>query len=423
VFPQLHLIRQRFPRPRIEDLPLAVIREIEKLDLVSKLPPHATVGITAGSRGINNIVGILKTTVDYLKSLQFKPVIIAAMGSHGGGTAEGQREVLDSLGIQEEALGAPIWTGTEVVEVGVTSSGLKAFVNKHVFQTDSTIVINRVKSHTALTGELQSGLTKACVVGLGGPSGAKQFHSLGTKELPRALREIGTMVIEKSPIIGGMAIIENGYEETAYLQSLLAEDFINKEPALFQKSRELMPKLPVDHLDILIIEEMGKNFSGTGIDTNIVGRFRVHGDSEPTNPFIRRIVLFDLSEESHGNANGVGLADIVTEKLVRKIDLKATYLNCMTSTFVQRCFIPLQFPTERESVEMAVASLGQSNPESLRLAIITNTLHLNTLYVSNALLSELLNRSDIEYIREAENLEFNEKGDLCNKISTLKLGE
>jgi hypothetical protein len=420
VFPKLHLIRQRFPRPRVEDLPSAVRREMEKLDLSSQLPPQATVGITAGSRGINNIVEILKITVDYLKSLQFKPVIIAAMGSHGGGTAEGQREVLDSLGIQEEVLGAPIWTGSEVVEVGVTASGLKAFVNKHVFQTEATIVINRVKSHTALTGDLQSGLTKACVVGLGGPSGAKQFHSLGTKELPRALREIGALVIENSPIIGGMAIIENGYEETAYLQSLLAKDFIQEEPALFRKSRELMPKLPTDRLDILIIEEMGKNFSGTGIDTNIVGRFRVHGDLEPTSPFIRRIVLFDLSEESHGNANGVGLADIVTEKLVQKVDFKATYLNCMTSTFVQRCFIPLKFPTEREAVEMAIASLGKSSPETLRLAIIPNTLHLNTVYVSDAVLPELAGREDVEVIGEAENLVFENTGDLRNKITILK---
>jgi hypothetical protein len=218
-----------------------------------------------------------------------------------------------------------------------------------------------------------------------------------------------------------MAIIENGYEETAYVQSLLAEDFIKEEPALFQKSRELMPKLPVDHLDILIIEEMGKNFSGTGIDTNIVGRFRVHGDSEPTSPFIRRIVLFDLSEESHGNANGVGLADIVTDKLVQKMDLGATYLNCMTSTFVQRCFIPLHFPTEKESVEMAIASLGQSNPESLRLAIIPNTLHLNTSYVSSALLPELSSRPDIEIIGEAQHFEFEDTGDLVNKISKLKI--
>jgi hypothetical protein len=420
MFPMLHLVKQGFPRPKIEDLQSAVRHEIEKLDLVSKLPPQATVGITAGSRGINNIVEILKITIDYLKSLQFKPVIIAAMGSHGGGTAEGQLEVLDSLGIQEESLGVPIWSGTEVVEVGVTSSGLKAFVNKHVFRTNATIIINRVKSHTALTGELQSGLTKACVVGLGGPSGAKQFHSLGTKELPRALREIGAILIEKSPIIGGMAIIENGYEETAYLHSLLAKDFLQEEPALFRKSRELMPQLPTDCLDILIIEEMGKNFSGTGIDTNIVGRFRVHGDLEPTNPFIRRIVLLDLSEESHGNANGVGLADIVTEKLVQKIDFKATYLNCMTSTFVQRCFIPLKFPTEREAIEMAIASLGISSPETLRLAIIPNTLHLNTIYVSDAVLTELIGRADIEVIGEAKDLEFENTGELCNKLSKLK---
>ena len=332
------------PVRRLENVQATVREELGKLQLLRKLPKGARVAVTGGSRGINNIVTIVRTAIEYLKAQGFQPVLVAAMGSHGGGTAEGQREVLRSLGFTPESIQAPVLTGAETVEVGKTASGLVAYINKHVANLDGIVVINRVKIHTALVGELHSGLTKACVVGLGGPSGAEQFHSLGIKELPACLRDIGDILIAKTPIMGGLAIVENGYEETARIVAVEPTRFLEEDMKLLRVANELMPSLPAEKIDVLVIEEMGKNYSGTGMDTNVVGRFRIQGEPEPEKPVIRRIVVLDLSEGSHGNANGVGLADVVTDKLAGKIDLHNTYLNIMTTGFAQRGFLPLHFP-------------------------------------------------------------------------------
>jgi hypothetical protein len=238
-------------------------------------------------------------------------------------------------------------------------------------------------------GTIQSGLTKACVVGLGGPSGAQQFHSLGVAELPKTLRDIGTILLEKTAILGGLAIVENSYEETAHIVALRSDRFLEEEPEILSLASRLMPRLPVDELDMLIVEEMGKNYSGTGIDTNVVGRLRIHGYPEPSRPAIKRIVVLDLSEASHGNANGMGCVDFITDKLFGKIDTTATYLNCLTTTFVQRGFTPLHFSSEKQTIEMAITSLGQCVSEQLRLMIVPNTLHLEKLLVSEPLVQEM----------------------------------
>ncbi len=406
MFPELYLAKQTFPRPRVEDIKATVHEELGKLQLQKKFRKGARVAITGGSRGINNIVLIVRTAIEYLKAQGFQPVLVAAMGSHGGGTAEGQREVLTSLGFTPESIQAPVLTGAETVEVGKTASGLTAYINKHVADLDGIVVINRVKLHTALLGDIHSGLTKSCVVGLGGPSGAEQFHSLGIKELPASLRDIGSILIAKMPIVGGLAIIENGYEETAQLVAVEASRFIEQDVKLLQVARELMPSLPTDKLDVLIIEEMGKNYSGSGMDTNVVGRFRIQGEPEPESPAVRRIVVLDLSEASHGNANGIGLADVVTDKLVGKIDLHNTYLNILTTGFAQRGFLPLHFPTEKDAIEMAIKTLGMADVRKLRLMIIPNTLHLEKLYASEALLSELKQRDNLELAAQPTALEF-----------------
>lgn len=414
MLPQFMLVRQKFEDCRIQDISSAIIKELEQFKLKENLPQGAVVGITAGSRGINNIVTILKTAVGYLKDQGFKPCILAAMGSHGGGKAEGQLAILESLGITEESVGAPVLAGSETVEVGKTASGLSAYINKNVFKTQGVIVINRIKPHTALTGEIQSGLIKKCVVGLGGPSGAKQFHSLGVSQLPASIREIGAILVKKCPIIGGLGIVENAYEHTAVIKAIQAEKFIEEEPALFRRAMELMPRLPFDAWDVLVIGEMGKNYSGTGMDTNVIGRFRVQGEPEPVKPSIRRIVVLDLGEASHGNANGIGLADFTTEKLVKKIDFKATYLNVLTSTFVPRCFIPLTFATEKESIENAIISLGRSDPQTLSMGIVPNTLYLEYVYLSKAFEAEVKKRHDLEVVENHIPLEFDANGNLKN---------
>jgi hypothetical protein len=416
MFPDFYLARQKFPRPRLDNVQATVREELGKLQLQRKLPKGAKVAVTAGSRGINNIVSITRTTVEYLKAQGFQPVLVAAMGSHGGGTAEGQREILTSLGFTPESMQVPILTGAETVEVGRTASGLVAYINKHVADLDGIVVINRVKLHTALLGDMHSGLTKACVVGLGGPSGAEQFHSLGIKELPACLRDIGSILIAKKPIVGGLAIVENGYEETAHIVGMEGSRFIEEDVRLLRVASELMPSLPAEKLDVLVIEEMGKNYSGTGMDTNVIGRFRIQGESEPEKPVIRRIVVLDLSEASHGNANGMGLADVVTDKLVARIDLHNTYMNIMTTGFAQRGFLPLHFPTEQEAIQMAVKSLGMTDPRKLRMMIIPCTLHLENLYVSEALLPELKGRSNLEIAKQATALQFDRDKNMTQRL-------
>jgi len=422
MFPEMHHARQTFPRPRLENIQAAVREELGKLQLQRKLRKGARVAITGGSRGINNIVAIVRTTVEYLKAQGFQPVLVAAMGSHGGGTAEGQREVLTSLGFTPESIQAPILTGAETVEVGRTASGLVAYINKHVANLDGIVVINRVKIHTALVGELHSGLTKSCVVGLGGPSGAEQFHSLGIKELPACLRDIGNILIAKTPIIGGLGIVENGYEDTARIVAVEPSRFLEEDMKLLRLANELMPSLPAEKLDVLVVEEMGKNYSGTGMDTNVIGRFRIQGEPEPEKPAIRRIVVLDLSEGSHGNANGVGLADIVTDKLAGKIDLHNTYLNIMTTGFCLRGFLPLHFPSEQQAIQMAIKSLGLMDPRKLRLMIVPNTLHLDNLYVSEALLPELKGRSNIEVARQPIAMQFDRDKNMLNRLLTRAAG-
>jgi hypothetical protein len=350
-----------------------------------------------------------------------KPVLLAAMGSHGGGSEDGQSEILRSLGITEESIGAPVVVCAKSVEIGETPGGLKAYVLESVFSVDVILSVNRIKEHTAFHGFVESGLFKMLVVGLGGPKGAAQFHSMGSGELPKLLLDIGTLIIEKMPVAAGFAIVENGYEETAMIKGVAAGDFMSGEPKILEYSRSLMPSLPVKNLDALIIEEMGKNYSGTGIDTNIIGRLRIEGVPEPKIPAIQKIVVLDLSEESHGNANGIGLADAVTKKLAEKMDRYVTYLNCVTTGFMIRGATPVYMDTERETIDLAIRSLGAKKPEEIRLIQIPDTLHLTECFVSEALLPEIEALPETEIIGELTDMKFGEDGNLIDRIGYLEV--
>lgn len=404
--PKMIKIKQTFPRPVLTDIPVAVKKELDTLLLAKKIRPGQKIGITVGSRGIQNINVILQTAVDYVKELGAQPHLLAAMGSHGGGTAAGQKEVLDSLGITEQALGAPVVTCDENQVIGQTSEGLTAYVLTSALEMDGILVINRIKTHTSFKGKVESGLVKKLVVGLGGPRGARQFHSHGSAELSHLLIEIGKVLLDKLPIVGGLGIIENGYEETALIQAISPDNFIEKEAELLLYSKTLMPSLPAEQVDLLVIQEMGKNYSGTGIDTNIIGRLRIQGEAEPASPKIKCIATLDLSEASHGNATGIGLADFVTKKLVDKVDRKATYLNCLTSTFYIRAYIPMYFDSEQKIFESALLSLSSIPSENLKIMIIPNTLYLSEMYVSESLLAQLKTENAIEVIGEPQEMTF-----------------
>lgn len=414
--PKMVRIKQTFARPRVDDASAVATAELAKLSLGDRIKPGQTVGITVGSRGIQNILTILKAAIGYVRSLGAQPILLAAMGSHGGGTEAGQLTVLAGLGITEEAMGAPIVPCAINEIIGHTREGIPAYILKSALEVDGILVINRVKTHTSFKGKVESGLIKKLVVGLGGPLGAQQFHGFGSAELPRLLVEIGEVLLAKLPILGGLAIIENAYEETALIRAVSPAGMIDEESDLLAYSKSLMPALPADNLDLLIIEEMGKNYSGTGIDTNIIGRARIQGVPEPEKPFIKRIAVLDLSHESHGNATGIGLADFVTKKLVDKMDRHSTYLNCLTSTFVVRAAIPMYFDTEEKLLDAALYSLSGIPAEKLRIVIIPNTLFLTECLVSEALIPELAARPGIEICGEPEEFTFDGEGNLRLRI-------
>ena len=392
--PKMARIRQTFARPRVDDV-AAEMREQMQV-LTPLIRPGMTVGLTVGSRGIQNILTMLEVAVQAVRGCGASPVLLAAMGSHGGGTRQGQKDVLDSLGITEERLGAPVITCDVTRAIGETPGGLVAHMLESAFGVDAIIPINRVKTHTSFKGCVESGLCKKLVVGLGGPGGAGQFHSLGQAELPRLLVEVTKVILGKMPVLGGVAIVENAYEETARIKAIPAEALIEEEIRLLAWSKSLMPALPTDRLHGLIVEEMGKNFSGTGVDTNIIGRLRITG--------------------AHGNATGVGLVDFVTRRLVDKIDRKATYLNNLTTTFVTRAFTPLWFDTDREMLETMMFCLRSVPLAETRLILIPNTLYLADCYVSEAILPELADTGRFEVVGPLRELAFDAQGNLISRI-------
>ena len=387
--PRMFRLKQTFLRPQVADIPGSTRAELTKLRLDRTLRAGQKIGITVGSRGIQNLLPILLATVGFIKEHGCEPHLLAAMGSHGAGTAQGQQEVLDSLGITEEALGAKVVTCADCRIIAHTPSGLPVFVLASALTMDGIVVVNRVKTHTSFKGAVESGLVKKLVVGLGGPKGAQHFHGFGPGELPHLLVEIGETLLGKLPILGGLGIVENAYEETAVIRGIEGNDLIAQESALLSYSKTLMPSLPAEKIDLLIVQQMGKNFSGTGMDTNIIGRARIHGVPEPEKPSIKRIAVFDLSEQSHGNATGIGMADFVTQKIVDKIDRQATYLNCLTSTFVTRAAIPMYFDTEKKLLEAALYSLSGIAPDKLRIVMVPNTLFVTECFVSETLVPEL----------------------------------
>jgi hypothetical protein len=415
--PNVYYLLQTFPRPQIVDIPAATNDALRTLRLDQKIRAGQKIGITVGSRGIQNLLPILHTMVDFIREHGGEPYLLAAMGSHGGGTESGQKEVLDSLGIAEEALGARVLTCADCRIITHTPGGLPVFIIESALLMDGIIVVNRVKTHTSFKGIVESGLTKKLVVGFGGPKGAQQFHGFGPGELARLLVEIGATILEKLPIIGGLGIVENAYEDTAVIQPIERDHLIAQEGELLRYSKTLMPSLPVNDIDLLIVQEIGKNFSGTGMDTNIIGRARIQGVPEPETPTIKRIAVLDISEESHGNATGLGLADFVTQKLVNKIDRQATYLNCLTSTFVTRAAIPMYFDTEEKLVEAALYSLSAIPHDKLRIVIIRNTLFLMECYISAALLPELATRPGMRVDKEPHALLFDSNGKLQLKFA------
>lgn len=404
--PLMYRARLKFSDERVADPAREVRDSLVEASFLKRAGQGGRIGVTVGSRGIKCLVPVVQAVVRFLEETGFCPVIIPAMGSHGGGTAEGQREVLASLGITPESMGVPVMACGEAVQIGEISPDLPVYVNRETLSCDGIVVVNRVKPHTSFHGPVESGLMKMLAVGLGNPQGAAVMHKYGPAGLRQNIPRVAGYIIKQLPVLFGVAIVENAYDQPAIIAGVEPEDFYQKEQLLLEKARSLMPSLPFDDIDLLVVGKMGKCYSGTGMDTNVIGRLRIQGEPDPERPRIKRIAVLDLDERSGGNATGIGLADFTTDRLLAKVNWEATYLNVLNTTFVQRAMVPVHFPDDREVVTRALDSLGVWNPREVRVVVIKNTLELEELAFSEALLNEALTRPDLMVDRSASPLSF-----------------
>ena len=400
--PKMTLCRQTFPRETVPSPAETLASLMNESWIPGKVRPGETVAITGGSRGIAAIVPLTQAMVSVLKKLGARPFVVNAMGSHGAATAEGQKELLASLGMTEENLGCPVTVSMEVDQVGELPDGFPVLCDRNAARADHIIVINRIKAHTAVTGPIQSGLCKMCTVGLGKVAQASRIHRYGPSHMGRIIRDAASVLIEKTPVLAGVGIVENAYGEVARLELVRPREIPATDERLLVEMHRLMAKLPCPELDLLVIEEMGKRHSGSGIDTHVTGRWRIWGEPEPESPRIQRVAVLGLDPSSHGNAQGVGLADLITERLFQDIDRKKTYMNSLTSTYVQRGFIPVIGGSDRETIEKALYSIPLVREDQLKIAWIRNTNELEYIALSPAAIARCGKEAIIEPLGDVE---------------------
>ena len=411
--PKMTRIQQQFEAPVLTDLPAAIHAELDRINAATIVKPGETVAITAGSRGVANVDVAVKATVDYLKGLGAKPFVVPAMGSHGGATAEGQRSVLEHYGITQETVGAPVKATMEVVELGKTADGLPVFFDRYAAEADHVVPLNRIKAHTDFNGSIESGLMKMMVIGLGKQQGANLYHrAFFQYSFEHVIMAVGGFILNTGKIAFGLGLIENAHEDTAKAVAIPAAQLLQSERELLVEAKSLMGRLPFDELDLLIVDWTGKNISGTGMDTNVIGRMMQNFEPEPAKPAILRIFVRDLTEESDGNATGIGLADFTTTRLVDKIDRHSTYMNGITALGPQKSKIPFYYDTDREAIEVALDTIGLTEPEDARVIRIESTLRLTELDISEVLLEDAQLHSRLDVIGETQPFEFDTAGNL-----------
>jgi hypothetical protein len=382
--------------------------------LDAKVQPGQTVAVTAGSRGIANIAAITRAIVEHLKGIGARPFIVPAMGSHGGGTAEGQRRVVESYGITEDVAGCPIRSSMETVVVARAAEGFAVHFDRLAFEADHVVVANRVKPHTGFAGAIESGLMKMLLIGLGNHQGAAVYHrAIQDFRFDRIVRSVAPEVLRRCHILCGVAVIENAYDQTARIEAVAPEEFEAREKQLLALAKRLMPRLPFPRADVLLIDRIGKNLSGTGMDPNVVGRkFDDHKAVEGESPRVKRICVRGLSPESHGNAIGLGMAEFCRSQLLGQIDVAATRLNGLVSGHVAAAMTPLDYPTDREMLAAALQTIGLAEPPDARFLWIADTLHLGELECSAAYRTDAEQRSDLEILTGLRDLPFDADGNL-----------
>ncbi len=387
--PKLARVRQHIPQPRVEDVPGTVRRLILESRIRDRVPAGGTVAVGVGSRGITGIATIAGAAVQTLKEMGFKPFIVAAMGSHGGATREGQAELLAGYGVTAEAMGAPIKSDMDTVVLGTNPIGLPIYFDRNAHEADGIVLLNRVKPHTDFRSTYESGVVKMLTIGLGKRDGASQVHKLGIRGLQEVLPAVGRFLVKNTKFALGLAILENSRDETAEIVALEPDTLFDREPALLDKARELMGRLPFDQIDLLVVGELGKNYSGSGMDPNVIGRLMMETQDDFETPRITRLVVLDVSDESHGNIVGVGFADLTTERLVARLDPMSFRINVLTSCSLERARIPITLPTDREVIEKAIETCWRIDPAEARIVVIPNTLEVEELWVSEPLDAEV----------------------------------
>lgn len=410
--PRVFKARQRFDRPVLPD-PVATCRDfLSSSGLSARIRPGMRIAVTAGSRGIANLPAVLRAVADWLKASGAEPFLIPAMGSHGGATAEGQKAMLAGMGIDETSVGCPVRSTMETVRVATASNGLPVHIDAFAARADGIVIVNRIKPHVGFRGPFESGLYKMIAIGLGKQKGAGICHQLGFGAMEANIVALAEAALRAAPILFGVALLENAYHETCRLEVIPAEVIGRREPELQAEAKRLIPRVLVSPLDVLVIDEIGKDISGTGFDTNAVGRYHSPYASDEQAPRITRMLALDITEASHGNANGLGILDFTTRRAFDKLDFDMTYPNSLTSTVPLSVKIPMVLPTDRRAIQAAVRTCNILDFGAVRLGRIRNTVALDTIELSENLLDEARAHPRLEVVSEPEALPFDEEGNL-----------
>lgn len=409
--PRMVRVRQRFPAVAEPDVAAAVARELRRPEVADRVRPGQRIALGVGSRGIARLAEIVGAVVRELKALGADPFIIPAMGSHGGATPAGQREVLATYGVTEEAMGVPIVADMDTVQVGETPGGVPVWFSRPALEADAVLPIGRVKPHTDFHGTVESGLCKMLVIGFGKHRGATRIHQEGFARFHEVIPAAARVVLDRVPVLGGLAIVENAHEEPARIEFVPAGRILAREPELLEEARRLMARLLFDSIDVLVVDELGKDISGAGMDPNVTGRY-VAAHMRGGTPAVQKIVVLRLTERTHGNATGLGVADVTTRWVVENIDYQKTWTNVITSTELAGGRTPIWMPSDREAIALAVKTLNGVDIRSPRIVRIRNTLELKEIWLSEPMWLEERHRIDLEALGDPQPLPFTPEGQL-----------
>lgn len=410
--PKMFKVKQVFPRPKIEpeEIPGVIQNLLSEEKFASKIKPGMRIAITAGSRGIANVALTTKCLADFVKSRGAHPFVVPAMGSHGGATAEGQREILEGYGITEEYIGCPIISSMEVKKIGVNEEGMDVFIDKNAAEADGIILGCRIKPHTAFRGPYESGIMKMMAIGLGKQHGAEVCHEAGFKNMAKYVPMFGRAIIENAPILFAVPTIENAFDETCKIVAVNAEEIVEKEPPLLQEAFANMPKILVDECDVLVVDQIGKNFSGDGMDPNITGTFCTPYATGGIKS--QRVCVLDLSPETHGNGIGLGYSSATTKRVFNQLDLASMYPNAITCTVLGGLRIPIVMESDKEAIQVCIRTCNEIDKKYPRIVRIPNSLHIEHIMLSEAYYEEVKNNPNLIIESEPEYLPFDEDGNL-----------